>query len=59
MAIVKKQGGRPTKRPSAEKLQEMYSHMTAREIADECGVSESTVRSWIARLRKSEALHNG
>lgn len=50
--IPMKVGGRPTKRPSAEVLCEMYKVHTAKEIAEEYGVAISTVRSWICRLRK-------
>lgn len=43
--------GRPTKKPTDEELTLLYAQYTAREIAEKCGVKESTVRSWIARQR--------
>lgn len=52
MTLAKKKGGRPSKRPSVEMLNMLYQNMTAKQIADEYGVKESTVRSWIARARK-------
>lgn len=52
MEFVKKKGGRPSKRPSVDMLNMLYGRMTAREIAEQYGVKEATVRSWIARARK-------
>ncbi len=54
MTIAKKKGGRPSKKPPIEVLGLLYQNMTAKEIANEYGVTESTVRSWIARARKEE-----
>lgn len=53
MTIAKKKGGRPSKKPSIEMLNMLYQSMTAKEIAEKYGVTESTVRSWIARARKA------
>lgn len=47
-----KQSGRKSARPSAEVLSEMYERMTAKAIAEQLGVSHSTVRRWIAEYRK-------
>lgn len=58
MAIELKQGGRPTKRPSDDVLADMYRTHTARQIADEYGVTEATVRSWIARIRRKGVVQN-
>ena len=52
MNIDYKKGGRPTKRPTEYELAMKYSGMTALEIANEYGVSESTVRRWISEYRK-------
>jgi len=53
--IPKKKNGRPTKRPDPEYLINLYEHYTATEIAAMFDVAESTVRSWISRLRKEYA----
>ena len=53
--IPKKKNGRPTKRPDTDYLINLYEHYTATEIASMYGVAESTVRSWISRLRKEYA----
>ena len=51
--IPKKKSGRPTNRPNPEYLLTLYTRKsTAPQIADMFGVSESTVRSWVSRLRK-------
>lgn len=55
--IERKKGGRPTKRPSNEKLNEMYQSMTARQIGMKYNVSENTVRSWIYRARRKAELN--
>lgn len=52
MEFKKKKGGRPSNRPPLDELQRLYLDKTAREIAEQYGVKESTVRSWIARARK-------
>ncbi len=54
MTIAKKQGGRPSRRPTNEELAMLYSRMTAKEVAEHYGVSEYTVRTWINRARKEE-----
>ena len=46
--------GKPSKRPPAEELSELYSKMTAKELAAHYGVAESTVKTWIAYYRKQE-----
>ena len=50
--IDKKVGGRKTKCPSEYELNLMYQTMTAKEIGDELGVSETTVRRWIWNYRR-------
>lgn len=52
--IERKKSGRPTKRPSSEKLSTMYKTMTAKEISHIYEVSEDTVRSWILYYRRKE-----
>jgi len=52
--IAKKKAGRPSKRPSNLELAMMYHCMTAPEIGAKYGVSEFTVRNWIAKARKEE-----
>lgn len=49
--IKSKKGGRPSKRPSAEQLAMLYETVTAKDIAEEFGVSVSTVRGWIRKVR--------
>lgn len=51
--IARKKGGRPTKKPSLEMLAMLYEQMTAKEIAEQYGVKESTVRSWLWSYRKA------
>lgn len=53
---MKSEGGRPTKKPSKDILEKLYisEGLTAKEIAEKYGVSESTVRGWIYKARKSE-----
>ena len=50
----KKKNGRPTKRPDLQLLSMLYQTMTAKEIAQQYCVSESTVRSWVSRARKQQ-----
>lgn len=52
---LKAKGGKPSKRPPVEELAELYSKMTAKEVAAHYGVAESTVKTWIAYYRKQEA----
>lgn len=47
-----KKMGRPSKMPPADKVTELYSYFTAQQIAKVYDVSESTVRSWVCRIRK-------
>lgn len=54
MIIEKKNGGRPTKRPVTAELAMLYSMMTAKEIGEKYGVSQYTVKNWIAKARKEE-----
>ena len=51
---ARKPGGRPSKKPNAEMLSMLYENMTAREIAEQYGVSLSTVRRWIRDCRAEE-----
>lgn len=46
--------GRPTKRPDAETLNNLYyiKNMTSTEIGKMYGVKASTVRSWVTYYRK-------
>lgn len=50
--LQKKNKGRTSKRPSMEELSELYSRLTAKQIAEQFAVSDSTVRHWIATYRK-------
>ena len=50
--IAYKKPGAKSKCPSAEDLSQMYSVMTAKEIAKQLNVSKNTVRAWIYRIRK-------
>lgn len=47
-----KKMGRPTKRPEPDFLLALYAKHKAKEIAYMYGVNESTVRSWISRIKK-------
>ena len=49
-----KVGGRPTKYPGAEVLNQLYiiEDLTAGQIATKYNVSKDTVRSWIRKARK-------
>lgn len=53
MTIQAKKQGRPSRMPDTETLAELYFSHTAREIAEQYGVSVSTVKGWIWRLRKA------
>lgn len=59
MLIAKKRSGRPSNRPDAEKLAELYSGHTAQQIADMYNVSVATVRTWINNERRKERIENG
>ena len=50
----KKKNGRPSVRPDLSTLSMLYQTMTAKEIAQQYNVSESTVRSWVSRARKQQ-----
>ena len=50
--IPYKKTGRPSKRPDPELLIALYQDHTATELAEMYDVSETTVRSWVSRLRK-------
>lgn len=52
VTLEKKKGGRPSKRPDAATLAELYRTHTATEIAEKYGVKDSTVRGWAYALRK-------
>lgn len=47
-----KKKGRPSIRPDAEKLSELYQEHTAKEIANMYHVNVSTVFRWIQKYRK-------
>lgn len=49
-----KMGGRPTKYPGIEILNELYviQNLTANEIGEQYGVSKETVRNWLKKARK-------
>lgn len=49
-----KKGGRPSKRPTDDELNELYKTMSASEIAKKFGVSEHTVRGWIYKARRGK-----
>lgn len=49
---VKKTRGRISKRPAEAELSALYQKMTGKEVAKHYGVSDSTVRAWIAYYRK-------
>lgn len=49
--LQKKKKGRISKRPKIEVLSELYEHMTAKQIAEQFKVSDSTVRHWISDYR--------
>lgn len=51
---AKNKGGRPTKRPDAQWLMNIYQSYTAQDIADMFDVSVNTVYSWIHRIKKAE-----
>ena len=50
--LAAKNPGHPTNRPDAQTLSDLYAVKTAREIAAMYGVTEVTVRSWIAKYRR-------
>ena len=49
--IPKKKSGVPAKMPDEEILLALYQNHTSREIAGLYNVSESTVRSWVHKIR--------
>ena len=57
--IKRKKLGRASKKPTEAELASLYSQMTAKEVASHYGVSESTVRKWVADYRKQEEENNG
>lgn len=59
MTIAPKKKGRPSNRPSDEELAMLYSGMTAKELAEHYGVAVSTVKSWIASIRKKGESNEG
>lgn len=50
--IAVKPNGRRSKKPTEEELAMMYGGMTAKEVGEYYGVTESTVRKWLAEYRK-------
>ena len=57
MAIVfpVKKVGRPSNKPSAEKLAELYETLTSAEIGEMYGVKADTVKHWVWMYRKELA----
>lgn len=49
-----KRGGRPTNRPDAETLADLYRTHTARQIAQMYGVAKGTVEQWVWADRHGE-----
>ena len=57
-SVPRKQAGKPTNRPNDDRLIQLYIYerKTSPELAAMFDVSPSTIRNWIARLRrKAEA----
>lgn len=52
MTVTKKKGGRPTKKPDVQTFARLYEQHTSKEIAEQYGVKESTVRGWAYHYRK-------
>lgn len=52
--VKEKKSGRMSQIPDESELVAKYAVMTAKELAEEYGVAEITVRRWIARYRKLE-----
>lgn len=52
--MITKKRGRPSKKPSEAQLDMLYSMMTAREIAEQLGVSTKTVERWIYEYRRQD-----
>lgn len=50
-----KKMGRPSNKPSAEKLAELYQVHTSKEIAEMYGVKTDTVNHWVWMYRKELA----
>lgn len=52
--IARKVGGRPSKNPGEDVLNELYinQNKTQKEIAEILGVSPYSVRKWIANYRR-------
>jgi uncharacterized protein YjcR len=44
---TKKRGRKPTPKPNASEINELYKNMTAKELAEHYGVSIYTVKNWI------------
>ena len=56
--MIRKQSGRKSKKPSKVELEMLYSQMSGREVAEQYGVAESTVRKWIGEYRKEDENGN-
>lgn len=54
--MIEKKRGRPSKKPSEAQLDMLYSMMTAKEIAEQLGVSVKTVERWIYEYRKESEV---
>ena len=53
-----KQTGRPSHRPDSELLSILLNNHTSSEIGYMFGVSDSTVRSWVHRDKKTKSKKN-
>lgn len=50
--------GRPSKKPSEERLGELYENYTIAQIADLYGVDRKTVSNWLRSYRQNNDLTN-
>lgn len=56
--VIDKKGGRPRTRPDDEMILSLYANMTSSQIGRMFDVSPATVRSWVARAKKSRVMVN-
>lgn len=54
MAKTETEGGRIRRRPAPEELASLYQTNTSTELARRYGVSSSTIRVWVTRLRRGQ-----
>lgn len=59
ITLERKKGGRPTVRPDAKTLVELYSNHTASQIGEMYGVPASTVRYWVCYYRRKGEIVDG